>query len=163
MEIVEDRSKILREFSPENVCLVQDYDRPDPIDLAGHEKAVEKWEFQFGEGESHDKEGPVYVGRDDVVLTGQVGGLAYEIVAAGMDRGYRRRALRTVRLVVHNVPYGHRIGGGTTPEAYPASEHCREKFPLRELREEIMAPRMLDYRCRTFHRRQRYANERKDS
>ena len=150
-------------FRTIQVALVQDYGSRNIIHLAGHQKSVEERKLDLRKIQCDYKERPVKIGRDDVRLSGQIRGLADDIVAAGMNcsngsrvfQSDRLRELhirlatelfRKVSLKVDHVSYRHRIGRIAALEAYLAPEHCREQFPPRKPGQQIMASRML-YDC----------------
>lgn len=86
-------SELLRKFFSEYVNLVQGDGGRDAIDLAGHQKPVQKRELDLREKQGHDYESAVQIGCDHVRLSGKVGRAAYHVVLAVKhldDRGRMR-------------------------------------------------------------------------
>ena len=152
VDAVEESAFGLQLLGDVEVGLVEEYRDGNLVSLAGDQEAVDEWPFGLGAVEGDDEVGGVDVGGEDVTLAGEVGGLADDVVLPREDLGdgalvygisvgiYRHG-------VFHAVAYRYRVGGRRAAQPQLASDHCVQRFPLRQLRQQVVAAGVLDH-CR---------------
>ena len=135
---------------PVEVAFVEDDCHRHFICLAGDQEAVDEGPLGLGTVKGDYQIGRIDVGGKDVALTGEVGGLADDVVLSrqhlGDGRLVRRSAVAAHRYgIFHAVAYGHGVGGRRAAQSQLSSYHCVEWLPQRQLRQQIVAARVLDH------------------
>ena len=130
-------------FFVEQVHLVEDDDDGHAICFGTCQEAVYEGSACFGMLQCDHQSCLVHVGRYDVALLGEIGGLAYDIVAALLDVGDIGNAID--RLSEHNpVAYSHRVGATYAFEPEVALDAAIDEVAFIGLHD-ILAAGVLDY------------------